>query len=651
MGGGAAMAASIDAVRRRLKRQSATRGRCRAMSRRAASRRRIADPDTAVDNGQAGQGGSRMSVPVEEPGPGSQTIGDARGPRLDSWKEIAAHLGRDVRTVQRWEARDGLPVRRLQHSKTGSVFAYAAELDAWRDARDPRAEERRPDGSAATPTVQWRRWTAVAVLVAVAAVALALVGARAGRAAGDGNTLAPLRSVAVLPLTDLSAAGESAYFADGMTEALIAQLSTASELRVIARTSVMQFRGARASASEIAKALKVDAVIEGAVHRAGNRVRITARLVRGDTQETVWSGTYDRDLPDVLTLQSEVATAILREVEVAVAPPARARPSRRPVAGDVYDAYLKARFGLNKRNRTPSDVQESIRLFEGVVARDATFAQAHAGLAAAYQASGATSIGVLPVVETIPKAAEAARRALTLDPQLGEAHRILAQADEQAWRWSAAESHYRSAIAVDANDASAHLELGAHLLYLGRTEEGLALARHGRELDPLWPDRTVRLAWLLYQARRYDEAIRELQTVLAADPDQVQALWYLGFAQIEASRFEEAVRTAERAVTVWDRNPAALALLARAYAGAGRRPDAARVIDELRRRGREGYVPPAVYVHAYLGTGDNDRALEALERAYHEHSNIVRFLKTHPLFDPIRGHARFIAVSRGVGLT
>jgi TolB-like protein/tetratricopeptide (TPR) repeat protein len=591
-----------------------------------------------------------MSVPVEEPGPSVQAIGDARGARLDSWKEIASHLGRDVRTVQRWEARDGLPVRRLQHSKNGSVFAYAAELDAWRDARDPRAEERRVETSTGITAVRWRRWTAVAVLVAGAAVAIALVGVRAGRAAGEGKPLPPLRSVAVLPLADLSASGEPAYFADGMTEALIAQLSTASNLRVIARTSVMQFRGARASASEIAKALSVDAVIEGAVHRAGNRVRVTARLVRGDTQETVWSGTYDRDLPDVLTLQSEVATAILREVEVAVAPQARPRPSRRPVAGDVYDAYLKARFGLNKRNRTPADVQESIRLFEGVVARDATFAQAHAGLAAAYQASGATSIGVLPVVETIPKAADAARRALALDPALSEAHRILAQADEQAWRWAAAESHYRSAIAIDANDASAHLELGAHLLYQGRTEEGLALARHGRELDPLWPDRTVRLAWLLYQARRYDEAIRELQTVLAADPDQVPALWYLGFVLIEASRFDEAVQTAERVVTVWDRNPAALALLARAYARAGRGSDAARIVTELRRRGREAYVPPAVYVQAYVGTGDYDRGLDALERAYHEHSNIVRFLKTHPLFDPIRGDPRFTALSQRVGL-
>ena len=592
-----------------------------------------------------------MSVPVEEPGPGPEADGDARGPRLDSWKSIASHLGRDVRTVQRWEAREGLPVRRLQHSKSGSVFAYAAELNAWRDARDPRAEDAAVvPAAAAARRLGWRGWSAFGVLAVLVALAVGVAIGRPWRPPEAGTGLPPLRSVAVLPLTDLSGGRESAYFVDGMTEALIAHLST-SDLRVIARTSVMQFRGSRASAGEIARALNVDALIEGAVLRAGDRVRVTARLVRGDTQQTVWSGTYDRQLPDVLALQSEVAGAILREVKAAVAPAVPRQPAAaRRVAADVYDAYLQARFALNKRNRTQADVQESIRLFEAVTARDAGFAQAHAGLAAAYQASGATSVGVLPVVETIPKAAEAARRALAIDPALAEAHSILAQADEQAWRWADAEAHYRSAIAVDPNDANATLGLGAHLLYQGRIDDGLALARRGRELDPLWPDRTVRLAWLLYQARRYDEAIRELRTVLAGEPDHGHALWYLGFALIEAGQFDEAVQTAERTAAVWKRSPASLALLARAYARAGRRADAAAVVAELAALGREGYVPPAVFVQAYVGTGDHERGIEALERAFREHSNIVRFLKTHPLFDPIRDDPRFTALVRRVGL-
>jgi tetratricopeptide (TPR) repeat protein len=295
-------------------------------------------------------------------------------------------------------------------------------------------------------------------------------------------------------------------------------------------------------------------------------------------------------------------------------------------------------------------VTESIRLFEQTTMRDTTFAQAHAGLAAAYQASGATATGVLPVVETIPKAIAAAKRALELDPHIAEAHTILAQAKEQAWHWADAEDHYRSAIAVDPNDASALLGLGALLLHQGRRDEGLTFAQRGRELDPLSPDRTVRLAWLLYHARRYDMAIRELSTVLAADPDNVYALWFLGFALIEVSRADDAIRTVERAAALWDRNPAALGVLARAYGAAGRRADTARIISELKRRERAGYVAPAVYVNAYLGAGDHDRALESLERAYQEHSNIIRLLKTHPLFDPIRDDSRFIELARRVGL-
>jgi TolB-like protein/Tfp pilus assembly protein PilF len=592
-----------------------------------------------------------MSVSNEEPRPGSPPDGETRGRRLDSWKEIAVYLGRDVRTVQRWEARDELPVRRLQHSKIGSVFAYTAELDAWRDARDPGRTDRPADVAVAAgqvPESRRRVWTGAAIVAAIAIVVAGLVAyvTRSGAPAHG-----PLRSLAVLPLADLSASRDQAYFADGMTEALIARLSTAPDLRVISRTSVMQFRDAQSSAREIAKALNVDAVIEGSVLRAGDRVRITARLIQGDTQQTAWSGTYDRELQDVLTLQAEVARAILGEVQASVSPSSAASASdRRQVGAEAYESYLKARFYLNKRNRTPADVAESIRLFEETTARDPTFAGGHAGLAAAYQTSGATSTAALPVVETIPKAAAAATRALELDSQLAEAHTILARAKEQEWHWADAEDHFRRAIAVDPNDASALLGLGELVLLLGRTDEGLAFALRGRELDPLAPGRTVTLAWLLYHARRYDAAIRELRTVLAADPDSVTALWFLGFALIEVGHDDDAIRTLERAATVWNRNPAALGVLARAYGGAGRRADAARIVGELQQREREGYVAPAVYVHAYLGTGDHDRALDSLERAYQERSNIIQLLKVHPIFDPIRDDPRFVELARRVGL-
>ena len=579
-------------------------------------------------------------------------MSDARGRRLDSWKEIATYLGRDIRTIQRWETREQLPVHRLHHSKLGSVFAYVSELDAWRDARDRGASDP-PSDTAPTPTIGilGRSWIGVAILAAVI-VAAGLVSVLSRRSTSAvGSARAPLRSLAVLPLTDLSDSHDQAYFVDGMTEALIARLSTARDLRVIARTSVMQFTDARASAKEIATALNVDALIEGSVLRAGDRVRVTTRLVRGQTQETVWSGTYDRDLRDVLTLHSDVAAAILREIQATVAPLDPVSTINRPAVGaEAYESYLKARFYLNKRNRTTADVKESIRLFEQTVTRDATFGQAYAGLAAAYQASGTTATSVAPVVETIPKAGAAAKRALELDPQIGEAHTILAQAEEQAWHWAKAEAEYRRALDIAPNDATTHIGLGGLLLHQGRTDEGLALARRGRELDPLSPDRTVRLAWLLYHARQYDEAIRELRTVLTADPDNVYALWFLGFALIETSESDDAIRTIERAATVWDRNPAALGVLARAYGRAGRHAEAARILGELTQRERDGYIAPAVYVNAYLGVGDRDRALESLERAYREHSNIILLLKTHPLYDPIRNDPRFVELSRRVGL-
>jgi tetratricopeptide (TPR) repeat protein len=257
---------------------------------------------------------------------------------------------------------------------------------------------------------------------------------------------------------------------------------------------------------------------------------------------------------------------------------------------------------------------------------------------------------VLPVAETIPKAAAAARRALQLDPRIAEGYTILAETEGQAWHWADAETLFRDAIEIDPNDANAHLGLGALLIYQGRTDEGLALARRGRELDPLTPGTTLQVGWLLYHARRFDDAIRELRIALGADPEDVYALWYLGFALLEVSEHDEAIDTIERVATVWDRNPAALGILVRAYGRAGRHADANRILGELTARARHTYVPPAVLVNAYLGIGDVDRGLAFLERAYQEHSNIMRLLKTHPLFDPIRNDARFIDLSRRVGL-
>jgi tetratricopeptide (TPR) repeat protein len=425
---------------------------------------------------------------------------------LESWKEIAAYLERDVRTVQRWERRDGLPVHRLQHGKGGSVFAYASELEAWRELRDT-APAALP-GSRSAPT-------------------------RLGNA--------PLLGVTAVCLLLL---------AFGLSR-------------------------------------------------------------RGPAEGVNTAATH-------------------------------------PIGPDVYESYLKGLFHLERGDRT--SIENGIRFLEASVATDRAFAPAYARLAAAYQLLGSTGTGVSPVAEVQPKAAVLARRALDLDSRLPEAHSGLAYAYQQEWRWTDAEAGFRRALELDPNNATIHSRLADLLVWRGRTQEGLEHARRAREIDPLTVDRTVRLGWLLYHARRYDDAIRELQTVLQVDRDHKTALWFLGFALIDSSRNDEAIQTLERLAVIWDRNPAALGLLARAHGRAGRRADALGIVDELKRRERIGYVPPAPFVHAFIGLDDREQAFAALERAYNERSNIVQFLKVHPLYDPLRNDARFTVLLHRVGL-
>lgn len=567
-----------------------------------------------------------------------------RSHRLESWKEIAAYLRRDMRTVQRWERREGLPVHRLQHNKLGSVFAHTAELDAWRDARETEHHDT-SDSARLRGAIRRRVWVLVAGFAGVITVAIGL-GRVADRGAAVGRP--PIGSLAVLPLEDFSPEPRQPYLPDGMTEALIGELSVLHELQVISRTSVMQFKGTRTPVPEIARLLNVDAVIEGSVQRSGNRLRISAQLVRAASGRTLWSGTYDRELGDVLALQSEVARIIAREVGATMTPGEHARlTKRRTVVPEAYESYLKGLFHLNHR---PASVKAAVSEFEKATALDPSFAPAYAHLAAAYQALGGTSVGVLPAYEARPKAIAAANRALAIDPHVARAHAVLAFAHQQEWRWQEAEAAYRRAIEIDPSDAVAHARYAGLLVWRGRTEEGLASQRRARELDALSVQRTVDLGWLLYHARRYDDAIRELQTVLAVEPDHRGALWFLSFALIDSSRVDEAIQVLERLVVRRNRNPAELGLLARAYGRAGRRSDAQRIVDELQQRQRAGYVPPAPFVHAYVGLDDRDRAFAALERAYDEGSNIVQFLRTHPLYDPLRNDPRFAELLRRVGL-
>jgi TolB-like protein/Flp pilus assembly protein TadD len=575
---------------------------------------------------------------------------DSQGRRLESWKEIAAYLGRDVTTVRRWEKREGLPVHRLHHSRLGSVYAYTAELDAWRGDRTPTAGTDAPEARQVSEVVRRgppaRAAAALAALVlALAAVLIWLVHERTTIQPASAN--GGIRSLAVLPLQNFSGNPEQDYLSDGMTEALIARLSTIHALRVISRTSAMQFKGTRKSVPAIGKELSVDAVIEGSVLLSGDKIRVTVQLIRADTDEHLWSGTYDRELQDVLALQSDVTQGIAGHIESAVTGARTGSPvAPRTVAPDVYEAYLKGRFALHKNNR--AGLEEARLRFQAAVDADKTFAPAYAGLAATYTALGLVFYGE-PPGETRPKVIAAARKALELDPELAEARVLLANALQKDWHWAEAEVEYRRAINLSPNDAAAQAGLADWLLCQGRTEEALASARRAQELDPR-AFSGGQVGWILFQARRYDEAIRVLRTALIVEPKDPMTVWYLGFALIGAGQFDEAIRTLEEADSLSDRSSAVLGVLVHAYAGAGRRREALRVLEELHRRRKAGYVPPAAFLNAYLGLGDTEEAFTWMGRAADERSNIMQFLKVHPFFDLLRGDPRFAVFLRRANL-
>jgi TolB-like protein/Flp pilus assembly protein TadD len=575
------------------------------------------------------------------------THADPRGRRLESWKEIAGYLGRDVTTARRWEKQERLPVYRLQHNKLGSIYAYTSELDAWRDKQALAGATDAPAaGADHQPMRIWRAHRGLlvggVVLVGLLAAAYLTTRSRAVNA-----TRPKIQSLAVLRLKNLSGDPTQEYLADGMTEALIGRLSHIRALRVISRTSVMRFKDTQLSVPEIAKTLQVDALVEGSVTREGNRIRVRAQLIRASTEEPFWSETYDWELQDVLALQSEVAQAIAGKVEVTVTGAERARlVAARQVSPEVYESYLKGAF---REGYSRIAVEQSIAYFEEAIRRDPTFAPAYLGLAGAYDQLGTPGIGGSPPSMVRPKVISAIRKAMELDPALPEAHAMLAGVYQEQWQWSDAEDEYKQALELSPNDAGVHLAFSGWLVCQGRTEEAAAWSRRARELDPFGVTGGA-VGWIQFQSRHYEEAIRELQSALAVHPNNASIYWFLGIALIANGQSHEAIQVLEKGVVLSERSPGIIGVLVRAYARAGRRTEALHLVDELKRRQRKGYIPAAAFVNAYLGLGENEQALSWLEHAYQEQSTMLQFLKVHPFFDPLRSDPRFKDLLHRVGL-
>jgi TolB-like protein/Flp pilus assembly protein TadD len=592
-----------------------------------------------------------MGEPSLEMPPSGRTSSE----RLDSWKEIASYLNRDVTTVQRWEKREGMPVHRHLHDKRGSVYALTLELDTWRTARKPGTttqEEQDANPRSAQPSenekpagVRRRYWP----VLAGAALAVLLTAVYfAFRTPAKSAVQPRIRSIAVLPMRNLSGDKSQDYLAEGMTEALIDRLSGIHNLRVVSHTSVMRFKDPQQSVPEIAKALDVDALVEGSVIRDGSRIRVTAQLIRGASDEHFWSQTYDREMRDALSLESELAQSIAAKVKATVTGQEQQRlAAARSVAPEVYESYLKGRSLLESGNRR-SEIEESVRDFEEAIRQDSTFAPAYLGLGDAYTLMGTVFAGA-PPSETRPRAIEAARKALELDPDLAEAHVLLANTLQEEWQWAEAETEYKRAIELAPNDANAYAGYSFWLQCQGRLDEALEWMQRGRELDPVEVTGT-NVSWILFLAHRYGEAVREARIASEVNPDDADALMQLGFSLLGNGQNAEAVQALEKAAALSNGSPAVEGLLIRAYARSGRRNDALRLLSELKRRRSAGYVPAGAFVNAYLGLDDKEQTFLWLEQAYNEKSNILQFVKTHPFFDADRSDPRFADLVRRVGL-
>ena len=523
--------------------------------------------------------------------------------------------------------------------------------------RQENASTENQPASAASPTLSWastqpyvkhRRKFIVTALVAIALLAAA-IGWFKIKSVGT-TDVRQSTSIVVLPLENLSGDQEQDYFADGMTDELIANLAKIRSLRVISRSTAMAYKHTRKPLSEIAQELHVDAVVEGTVLRAGDRVRITAELVQVSTDRHLWADTYEGQMGDVLTLQNRVSSAIVNEIRVNLSPQDRARLARNPaIAPEAYENYLKGRFYWNKR--TDENLHRAIGYFEKATQQDTQYALAYAGLSDCYAVIGAAIFGTMPADEAAPKARQAAQRALEIDPTLAEAETSLATVKfNYDWDWAGAEQGYQRAIQLNPSYATAYQRYSLLLTAMGRFQEGFRQINKARELDPLSFSINFSLGWRLYLARQYDRAIVQLRNTLEMDPSYELPHLILGQAYEEKGSFDLAIPELRKAVDLSHGTPLMVSALAHAYARAGQRTEAQVLLTQLQAASKHQYVSPYYAAIVYVGLGEKEQALSFLEKAFTDRSNGLIFMGVEPELDPIRSDPRFIALERELKL-
>jgi TolB-like protein len=550
--------------------------------------------------------------------------GASRNPadRLDSWKEIAAYLRRDVRTVQRWEKKEALPVYRHQHDKLGSVYAYKIELDKWFETRQQEGAE-----AAAAP---------------------------AGKEAKI--------KLAVLPFGNLNGDPDQDYFSDGLTEEMITQLTRLQPARlgVIATSTAMSYKTTEKPLAQIKSELGVDYLLQGRVRRAGERVRITAQLVELKSQTQLWAETYERDLRDILAVQADIAQAIAREIHILISRPEQTRLSDLGATGgklkpSAYESYLKARYHMHQM--TAPSIHTSVAHFEAAIREEPNYAPAYGGLASAYALLAMSPFDLLPPREAMPRAEAAARKSLELDNALAEAHAALALVlHHYHWDWKAAEASYRHAIDQNPDFAAAHLWYSWMLLALGRQDEAfdeieltldIVQQTDPRRMVGVHTTRAIGYYW----GRDYERAAQEAARAMELDPDYFMPHFILGRAYARMGKGSQAIAELKHKAASAEESPLMSAALGLAYGTSGQTRQTQKIVQAFSAFAKKRYIPATYFGMLYAGLGDQEEALNWLEKAYEERADGLTWINVEPMFDNLRQHPRFQGLVKRMRLT
>jgi TolB-like protein/Tfp pilus assembly protein PilF len=470
---------------------------------------------------------------------------------------------------------------------------------------------------------------------------------RVASAAPDGGVDRAM--LLVLPFENFTAGERYDYFSDGLTEEMITELARLSpeHLGVIARTSAMQFKSTAKSIAQIGSELGISHVLEGSVRRAGERVRITAQLIRVSDESHLWAETYQRGLHDVLAVQAEVARAVAREIHIKLAPHEKQRldpDTTRSLNPQAYELYLRGRHFWYRR--TEEGIRRSIECFEEALRHDPSLAAAYDGISDAHTMLACR--GMTPAVESFHKAKAAARQAVRMQPELGEGYASLAHVRLHDWDWVDLESEFRRAVELDPGYAIAHYWYSEYLMAMGRTREALARVQHSWQLDPLNSVINASVGMIHYLAHDYDGALVALRRGLEVDPTHYVSHLRVGLVCLQKNLANEAVEAMRQAVTHSGGSTEALAGLAQAHAVAGDKPVMERIVKELADGGHR-YVSPYNVARVYGAIDDKPRALEWLERAYQEHNPDLIELTREPSFTSLRSDAKFRELVERIG--